>query len=147
MENPLDYFHKQLIKQSFWCLLSTIWTGLEQTVQLTVWDYITLMWHHFNSITEPLYGKGCPSSGLSTAENFWTHWGRVMHICVVELGHHWFRQWLVTCSAPSHYLNQCWNIVNWTFRNKLQWIFNRNTNIFVHEIAFENVVCDMASMS
>ena len=20
-----------------------------------------------------------------------THWGRVTHICVVELGHHWFR--------------------------------------------------------
>ena len=23
--------------------------------------------------------------------------------------------------APSHYLNQCWNIVNWTLGNKLQW--------------------------
>ena len=22
---------------------------------------------------------------------------------------------------PSHFLNQCWNIVNWTLRNKLQW--------------------------
>ena len=21
---------------------------------------------------------------------------------------------------PSHYLNQCWNIANWTFKNKLQ---------------------------
>ena len=28
--------------------------------------------------------------------------------------HHWFRQWLVAWSAPSHYLHQCWNIVNWT---------------------------------
>ena len=25
--------------------------------------------------------------------------------------HHWFRQWLVAWSAPSHYLNQCWTIV------------------------------------
>ena len=75
-----------------------------------------------------------------------THWGRVTHICVVELGHHWFRQWLVACSAPSHYLNQCWNIVNWTFRNKLQWIFYRNSNIFIQEIAFENVVCNVASI-
>ena len=24
---------------------------------------------------------------------------------------------------PSHYLNQCWNIVNWTLGNKLQWNF------------------------
>ena len=44
-----------------------------------------------------------------------------------------------------HYLNQCWNIVNWTLRNKLQWNFNRNRNIFVQENALENVVCEMAS--
>ena len=35
--------------------------------------------------------------------------------------------WLVACSAPSHYLNQCWNIVNCTHGNKLQWNFNRNS--------------------
>ena len=75
-----------------------------------------------------------------------SHWGLVTHICVVELGHHWFRQWLVACSVPSHYLNQCWNIVNWTVRNKLHWNFNRNSNIFIQEIAFENVVCKMASI-
>ena len=73
-----------------------------------------------------------------------THWGRVTHICVIKLGHHWFRYWLVACSAPSHYLNQCWNIVNWTFRNKLQWNFNRNSNIFIQVFAFENVVRKMA---
>ena len=59
-------------------------------------------------------------SGLSVL----THLAPVPHICVSELGQHWFRQWLVTWSAPSHYLNQCWNIVNWTFRNKLQWNSN-----------------------
>ena len=32
-----------------------------------------------------------------------------------ELGQHWFRQWLVTCSIPSHYLNQCWLVVNRPF--------------------------------
>ena len=68
------------------------------------------------------------------------------HICVVELDHHWFRQWLVTCSAPSHYLNQCWNIVNWTFSNKLQWNFNQNSTIFIQDIVFKNVVCKMASI-
>ena len=48
--------------------------------------------------------------------------------------------------APSHYLNQCWNIVNWTLRNKLRWNFNRNSKIFIKENAFENVVCEMASI-
>ena len=56
------------------------------------------------------------------------------HKCVSELGLH--------CSAPSHYLNQCWPIVNWTPRNKLQWqLHHRNTQLFVHENVFENVVC------
>ena len=36
-------------------------------------------------------------------------------------------------------------IVNWTLRNKLQWNFNRNSNIFIHENALQNVVCEMAS--
>ena len=49
--------------------------------------------------------------------------------------------------APSHYLNQCWNIVNWTLRNKLQWKFNRNSNIFIQENALEIVVCEMGSFS
>ena len=47
-----------------------------------------------------------------------THLTLVPHICVRELGQHWLRQWLVACSAPSHCLNQCWLIVNWTPGNK-----------------------------
>ena len=46
-----------------------------------------------------------------------------------------------------HYLNQCRNIVNWTLGNKLQWNFNRNSNIFIVENAFENVVCEMLFIS
>ena len=34
-------------------------------------------------------------------------------------------------SVPSHYLNQCWDIVNWTLRNKLQWNLNRNLYISI----------------
>ena len=34
----------------------------------------------------------------------------------------------------------------WTLRNKLQWKFNRNSNIFIQENALENVVCEMASI-
>ena len=48
--------------------------------------------------------------------------------------------------TTSHYLNQCWNIVNWTLSNKLQWNFNRNSNIFIQENALENVVCKKTSI-
>ena len=33
-------------------------------------------------------------------------------------------QWLNAYSAPNHHLKQCWVIVNWILRNKLQWNFN-----------------------
>ena len=41
------------------------------------------------------------------------------------------------------YRAKCWNIVNWTPTNKLQWNFHRNYS----ENALENVVCEMASIS
>ena len=34
-------------------------------------------------------------------------------------------------SVPSHYLNQHWNILNWTLRNKIQWNLNRNSYSFI----------------
>ena len=75
-----------------------------------------------------------------------THLPLVPHICVSESGQYWFRLWLVAYSAPSHYLKQCWVIVNWTLRNKLQWNFNQNTKLFIHEIASENIACEMAAI-
>ena len=53
---------------------------------------------------------------------------------------------LVAWTAPSHYLNQCWNIVNLTLGNKLQWNTNRNLYIFIQENAFENVVWKMVAI-
>ena len=47
--------------------------------------------------------------------------------------------------AQSYYLNQCWYIVNWTLRIKLQWNFNWNSYICFQENAFEKVVCKMAA--
>ena len=35
--------------------------------------------------------------------------------------------------TPSHYLNRCWNIFNWTPGNKLQWNFSCNSKLFIHE--------------
>ena len=46
----------------------------------------------------------------------------------------------------SHYLNQCWDIVNWTHRNKLQWNFNQNSWIFFPENALEYSVWKMAAI-
>ena len=37
---------------------------------------------------------------------------------------------LVAFSAPSNYQNQCWVIVNWTRRDKLQWNFSQITIFF-----------------
>ena len=61
--------------------------------------------------------------------------------------------WLVTWSAPSHYLIQCWDIANWTPKNKLdeqtmnkQWNYYRNSYIFIQENPLENVVWKMASI-
>ena len=68
------------------------------------------------------------------------------YICISELGHQWFRYWLVACSAPSHYLNQCWFIVNWTLAKISQGNLNWNTITFVQENAFENVVCEIAAI-
>ena len=70
----------------------------------------------------------------------------VPHICVSELDLHWLRWWLVPYFEPSPYLKQCWVIVNWTFRNKLQWNLNQNTKLFFHENACENIVCEMAAI-
>ena len=47
---------------------------------------------------------------------------------------------------PSHYLNQCWNFVDWTVMNMFQWHLNRNAYIFIQENAFQNVVCKMAAV-
>ena len=75
-----------------------------------------------------------------------TRWGRMMHICVIKLSHHWFRQWLVAWQVPSHYLNQCRNIVNWTLGNKFQWNFHQNMTIFFKENKFENVIWKMSAI-
>ena len=46
---------------------------------------------------------------------------------------------------PSHYLNRYLNIVYWTLR-KNQWNLNRNSYIFIHENAFQDLVLKMAAI-
>ena len=76
-----------------------------------------------------------------------TRWGRVTHICVGHLTIINSNNGLFSWSAPNQYLNQWWNIVNWTLGNKLQWKFSRNSYIFVQRNAFENVTCKIPSIS
>ena len=64
-----------------------------------------------------------------------THWGRVhMHICICKLTIIGSDNGL----APSHYLNQCWNIVNWTLRNKISEIL-----IKIHTFSFKKMYIKM----
>ena len=80
---------------------------------------------------------------MSLCHNNSTHWGYEWYTCVNEIGHYWFRKWLATCSAPSHYLNQCCIIVNWTLRSKLQRNFIQfHYNDFNSRYAFEaDILC------
>ena len=71
-----------------------------------------------------------------------THWGQVTHICISNLTIIGLDNGL---SVPSHHLNQCWNIVNWTTRNKLQWNFNQNSYICIKNL-FLNVVWKLAAI-
>ena len=75
-----------------------------------------------------------------------THWGPVTHICVSKVIIIGSDNGLLPGRRQSHYLNQCWNIVNWTLRNKLQWNINGNQYIFIQENAFENVVCELTAI-
>ena len=67
-------------------------------------------------------GKRRPSClGL----NVLTHWCLVAHIYINELGHH--RVHLSPFNA-SHYIKQCWVIINWHFKDKVCWNLNQHTN-------------------
>ena len=56
-----------------------------------------------------------------------------------------FISWRPSVRRQSYYLNQRFNIVNWTLRNKIQWNLNRNYMTFIQENAFESVVLKIAA--
>ena len=62
---------------------------------------------------------------INSAISRLTHWSRLTHIYVSKLTIIGSDNGLSPGRLPSHYLNQCWNIVNWTIVNKLQWNLNR----------------------
>ena len=84
----------------------------------------------------------CPhqSCAFPHSEGLLTHLGRVTHICTSKLNI------IGSDNGLSPDRRQCWNIVNWTPRNKFQWNFNWYSYIFIQENAFENVVWKMATI-
>ena len=84
-------------------------------------DDVFMLWHMNMNATQTYTGSG---NGLVPSGNIYlwkitlnfkfkpiligtnelTHLPPVFHICITELGQHWFRWWLVAYSAPSHYL-------------------------------------------
>ena len=82
---------------------------------------------------------------LSNPSDLPCYRGQVTHICVSKLTILGSNTGL-SPGRPSHYLNQWWNIVNWTLENKFQWNVNRNAYIFIQENAPENVVWKMAAI-
>ena len=40
------------------------------------------------------------------------------NMSIAELHHHWFKQWLLACLVPSHYVNQWWYLANHTPRKR-----------------------------
>ena len=63
-----------------------------------------------------------------------TLWILAMYIWASELDHHWYRQWLFACSAPSHFLVHCLLLVNWTLRNNHRWKLDQSWEISDHDM-------------
>ena len=73
------------------------------------------------------------------------HWGRVTHICIIK------KISLVQIMACRLFGTKplsepVLEFVNWNLRKQLQRNLKRNFYIFIHEYAFENVVCKMAGI-
>ena len=75
-----------------------------------------------------------------------THWGQMTHICVDKLTIIGSDNGLAPRRRQAIIWTSSWNIANWTLANKLQRHFYWNSNIFIQENAFENVVCQMAAI-
>ena len=61
-----------------------------------------------------------------------TNWDRVMHICVIKLTMTGSDNGLSPGRRQAIMKTQCWNSVNLTPRNKLQWNYNRYTYKHFH---------------
>ena len=85
--------------------------------------------------TEPLTKQWWPDSFAMLYalpyHNAVAHLPLVLHICVSEMGQYCFRQWLGVKPLPEPMLAYYYSVNS-----------NKNTKLFLHENAFENIVCD-----
>ena len=100
----------------------------------SLWNYtLADIFNHFNRSISITISLSIASKGQLT------HWGRMTHLTIIGP---------VNGLSPGRRqaIIWTWDIVNWTLRNKLQWNFKQNSNIFIQENGFECVVCEMASI-
>ena len=73
-----------------------------------------------------------------------TPWGRVtlIYLSKLTLYYHWFGQWFVVLWwQVINWTRDCWLIINWILRSKLQLNFNQNT-IFIQENEYVSMDVD-----
>ena len=80
-------------------------------------DTLLYLWHHDGNLTHWfLVTHNCFTCDHHSQS---TQWGLVTHMCHLT-GASLVQVWLIICSMPSQYLNQCWIIIS-----KLQWYLNQ----------------------
>ena len=72
------------------------------------------------------------------------HRDLVTYICASKLGHNCMDFGI--CSGPSHFLNKCCCILNWTSRSKPHRHFNQYHTVFIQVNDFLHVFCKMAAI-
>ena len=90
-----------------------------------------------------------PISGLLffiSNDQMLIYWGRVTHVCVSKLTIVGSDNGLLPGRRQAIIWTNAGLFVNSNLRNKLQWNIKQNSDIFIQENAFENVVCEMAAI-
>ena len=73
--------------------------------------------------------------------NVETHLSLVTHVCITELGHHWFRQWLIKPLSKSMLTSRQSHPKEQTSMKNYQ-----NQKIFTDEIAIKVIICNFAAI-
>ena len=145
--NDHDMHHGTGVKHVPWCMPGSLTNGFPWSQWRGKRSRHFWRMHMRNS---QFYGSGKDNIGklggcLDRIETFRGEYKPSLDFCVLT-------NFVVRTKATSgnnytsHYLNQWWNIVDWTLRNKLQWNCIRNSYIFIQENAFETAVCEMAAI-
>ena len=109
-----------------------------------IFSDLSLLFGLIDQCALPSISLHCSKQTLMASDKSLTHWGRVTHICVSNLA--------IIGSDNGLSPARCQAII-WTNAGislirplGLQWNFNSNWSIFIQENAFENIVCEMASI-